>query len=464
MIATLPTTVISPSVSKPRKSTRMTFTTLRPPAGSSALAKKNGASTPCRRPRDHGERERGQADAGDDRERGVARAARACARSVRRRGVVELEPPRQPAQAEQEQHHRHDLDGDLREREIRRGEPGEREAGDEPGAADHDQRRQPVELRLPSRADRARARRRATSSANSGSSGRDRERAARASRPTDSGRRPPRSALATIRTSCGLQAPREQPRAQRARAARDRDVGDVEHPLAVEARQQRRRRPACGRADTAAGRSRRRRRARSSSSAAAGVKPCHTASSYAGTSAPRIACPAVASSGPDRLRREACRPAGRRRRAARSARACSSRLVRRARQVVGRRAEEHLVDEAQRVRDAEQAASVASERQQELQADAAADDDRLLEEHFLREEAVQQRHAGHRAGGDESRAVAVIGIACRRPFSRLQVARAGLVIDDAGRHEQRRLERRVIHHVEHGGDERELACSCRAAA
>ena len=218
MSATLPTTVISPSVSKPRKSTRMTFTTLRPPAGSSAFAKKNGASTdvPGRVITANASTARplpAAAASVASRARRRVRARRAPAR------IVELEPPRQPAQAEQEQHHRHDLDRDLREREIGRGEPREREARDEPRAADHDQRREPMELRLPRRADRARALRRPRARANSGSTGviasAPPEPAARPQRPGT----PPRSALSDDQHELRLQpAARTNQRATRARA------------------------------------------------------------------------------------------------------------------------------------------------------------------------------------------------------------------------------------------------------
>ena len=155
MSATLPTTVISPSVSKPRKSTRMTFTTFLPPAGSSALAKKNGASTDVRGAREHCEREHRKAAARRDRERRVANASGVRAQRAAAR-IVEREPPRQPAQPEQEQHYGHGLDRDLRERQIGRGKPREREAGDEPRPAEQDQRDQPMKLRLPGRADRTR--------------------------------------------------------------------------------------------------------------------------------------------------------------------------------------------------------------------------------------------------------------------------------------------------------------------
>ena len=75
------------------------------------------------------------------------------------------------------------------------------------------------------------------------------------------------------------------------------------------------------------------------------VNPCHSASSYAGRSAPKIAWPAVSSSGPTVLaRKHADQQAGKHEQRARHEHALG--LMRRARQVVARRAEEHLVDEA----------------------------------------------------------------------------------------------------------------------
>ena len=96
MIATMPTTVISPKVSKPRKSTSMTFTTLRPPACSSALLRKKGASSPLRTACQHRECQRGNPGASDHRDRQIARAA--CARAKRPAAkLLHLEPLGEPA-------------------------------------------------------------------------------------------------------------------------------------------------------------------------------------------------------------------------------------------------------------------------------------------------------------------------------------------------------------------------------
>ena len=48
--------------------------------------------------------------------------------------------------------------------------------------------------------------------------------------------------------------------------------------------------------------------------------------------------------------------------------------------------------------------------------------------------------------------VAVIGHEAEKSAQPLHVARSGLMVDDAGGHEQRGLERGVVHHVEDGGD------------
>jgi len=62
----------------------------------------------------------------------------------------------QPAQPEQEQHERDDLDDKLRQCEVRRREPYERQADDETDDAEHRQRSEPVIRRLPCSSDRAR--------------------------------------------------------------------------------------------------------------------------------------------------------------------------------------------------------------------------------------------------------------------------------------------------------------------
>ena len=88
------------------------------------------------------------------------RGAPQLCRSPPARLAGDLEALGQPAQAEQDQHRRDDLDQQLREGEVGRGEPDEGDAGDEPGAAEQDERGEPVELGLLRGAERACARRR----------------------------------------------------------------------------------------------------------------------------------------------------------------------------------------------------------------------------------------------------------------------------------------------------------------
>ncbi len=60
--------------------------------------------------------------------------------------------------------------------------------------------------------------------------------------------------------------------------------------------------------------------------------------------------------------------------------------------------------------------------------------------------------------------VAVIGMHGAQAGQAADVARAGFVVDDARRHEQRGLEGRVVHDVKHGGHGGQRAVQARAAA
>ncbi len=132
------------------------------------------------------------------------------------------------------------------------------------------------------------------------------------------------------------------------------------------------------------------------------------------------------------------------------------RLLGRTRQVGRRRAEEDVVAEAQRVDDGEQRGHRRQHRQRPAGPDAAGDEHRLGEEHLLGQEAVEQRHAGHRRGGHQrQRAGARHG--ADQAVEPADVARAGLVVDHARGHEQRGLEGRVVHGVEHAGHRRQRA-------
>ena len=67
-----------------------------------------------------------------------------------------------------------------------------------------------------------------------------------------------------------------------------------------------------------------------------------------------------------------------------------------------RRAEEDVVAEAQRVDDREDAGERRRQRQADLDPRVRREEHRLGEEHLLRQEAVQQRHAGHRRAGHDA--------------------------------------------------------------
>jgi hypothetical protein len=123
------------------------------------------------------------------------------------------------------------------------------------------------------------------------------------------------------------------------------------------------------------------------------------------------------------------------------------RLVRLARKRFGRRAEEHAVDEADRIGHGEGAGDDRRVGRDRIEPRIGMVLDRLGEEHLLGQEAVQQGHARHRRarhhgkrGGD--------GHGAEQAAEAAHVARSRLVVDDAGGHEQRRLEGGVVHHVE----------------
>src|SRR3546814_5754339 len=68
--------------------------------------------------------------------------------------IDQLEAFRQPAQPEQEEDSRYDLDEKLRQGEVGCGEPGEGNADGEPGAAHENEGRKAMVLRLVGRAER----------------------------------------------------------------------------------------------------------------------------------------------------------------------------------------------------------------------------------------------------------------------------------------------------------------------
>ena len=127
------------------------------------------------------------------------------------------------------------------------------------------------------------------------------------------------------------------------------------------------------------------------------------------------------------------------------------RFVRGVRQVGGGRAEEHINGKAQRVGDAERTGDGRDNRQRRLDPRRGVDEHGFGEEHFFRQEAVEQRHAGHRGAGDHRQ--------CRGERNQFDqatefadIAGAAFVVDDAGGHEQRGLERGVVEDVEHRRD------------
>ena len=275
------------------------------------------------RPRQHRVGERGQAAAGASGD-ARGRAPRAAARRAHRPRVDRHgDALRQPAQAEQDQHGRHDLDRELREREIGRREPDEGEAGDEPGAAEQDQRGEPVELRLPGGAERAGRADRPTAARTrvDGGSARGRPSSSRTpvQRP-EPRRAPPRT---TMPAQLRLQAPRAEQRSQRPRAsAATRRPASRSKMRRPSSRRQQRRAVAAPRAQVLAQQPGRAATPPASataliSSGSVEAVPDRQAVLRA-VAAPSTERAATSRNGPDRQRRARCRPPGRRAPAARS--------------------------------------------------------------------------------------------------------------------------------------------------
>ena len=126
------------------------------------------------------------------------------------------------------------------------------------------------------------------------------------------------------------------------------------------------------------------------------------------------------------------------------------RLVRGFGQIDRLAVEEHVVNEAQRIGHGEDASQRHRRRQQPAEAQLRAGADRFGEEHLLGQESVQQRHAGH-GGRRHHGERAGIGHEFPQAVDAAHVAAAGLVVDDAGRHEQRGFEGRVVDDVKHPG-------------
>ena len=130
------------------------------------------------------------------------------------------------------------------------------------------------------------------------------------------------------------------------------------------------------------------------------------------------------------------------------------RFMRRAWQVDGVAVEEHVVDEAQRIGHREYAGKSHRDRQQPAELHHGRRTDRLGEEHFLRQKTIEQRHAGHRRRRHHGQRRG-IGHEFPQAVDAAHVAAAGFVVDDAGGHEQRRLENGVVDDVKHPGYRRQ---------
>ncbi len=129
------------------------------------------------------------------------------------------------------------------------------------------------------------------------------------------------------------------------------------------------------------------------------------------------------------------------------------RLMRHAIQVVRAGAKEGVVHEAQAVGHAEHAGQQRGDRHRRAHDPRAAGRDRLGKQHFLGQEAVEQRDAGHRQRGNDRQRAGERHQPAQAP-QLAHVAGAGLMVDDAGGHEQRGLEGGVVEDVEHAGHHR----------
>ena len=123
------------------------------------------------------------------------------------------------------------------------------------------------------------------------------------------------------------------------------------------------------------------------------------------------------------------------------------------RQIGRGRSEENRLNEAQRIGNAESACERRHIGKYAIENGICMGFDRFGKEHFLRQEAIEQRNAGHGRTCNDRERSREWHIA-KQTAQLAHVARARLVIDNTGRHEQRRLEGRVVHHVEDGGNRR----------
>ena len=156
--ATIPTTVISPIVSKPRKSTRITLITFEPPASGKRILDEKGRDALPRLTRQHRIAQRSHTGPGNDGQAQIPQPPRLGANpGLQRNDVVihRLVAPRQPAQPQKQQDKRHHLHDELRQRQVGRRKPDEGHAGGKSRRAGQAQRGKTMILCLGSGADRA---------------------------------------------------------------------------------------------------------------------------------------------------------------------------------------------------------------------------------------------------------------------------------------------------------------------
>ena len=125
------------------------------------------------------------------------------------------------------------------------------------------------------------------------------------------------------------------------------------------------------------------------------------------------------------------------------------RFMRRVMRQVDRLAvEKHVVDKAQRIRHREHPGQCGRRRNHPVEAAQQVLIERFGKEHFLAQEAIEQRHPGHRRGchhRQNRRVRHVLPHTVDAPH----IAATGFVVDDPCRHKQRGLEGGVVDDMEH---------------
>ena len=123
-------------------------------------------------------------------------------------------------------------------------------------------------------------------------------------------------------------------------------------------------------------------------------------------------------------------------------------------QVAGFTIEKSVMHQTRRVGHAAQGGQSGHGRHQPAPAAGLTEQHRFGQKHFLGHKTVEQRHAGHggrrghgQGGGPGHQAPQAAELA--------HVTRAGFVVHDAGGHEQRRFERRVVEDVKNGRHRRQ---------